>query len=607
MCGIVGYIGPHQASDVLLSGLQRLEYRGYDSAGVAIFSGEKLQLRRAVGKLINLSRALKAEPAPGQVGIGHTRWATHGRPSEANAHPHRVGEVTVVHNGIIENHTELRAELQMAGAEFSSETDSEIFAHLIAREVEKGVALFDAMNSALSRVHGSYALVVFSAAHPDQLVAARQGSPMVIGEGEGENFLASDVAAILSYTRRVRFLEEGDRVRMSAGAVEIFDAAGASVERPLREINWSPAQAEKGGYKHFMLKEIFEQPAAVGDTLSGRLRSDRPLLEELNLSDERLQKLRRVQICACGTAWHAGLVGRRFLEELLRIPVTVDLASEFRYQMPVVDEETLFIVVSQSGETADSYAALLEAKRLGAWSVSVCNVLESSIARNSDAVLYTHAGPEISVASTKAFVTQLAALKLLALALAERLGRLSAEARQAELEALAQLPRFLQRGLEERDAIRVVARQLTSARHCLFLGRGAMHPIALEGALKLKEISYIHAEGYAAGEMKHGPIALIDEEMPVVVIIPRDQHYEKSLSNLQEVRARGGRVIAIGTAGDEGLRTQAETCLWIPEAPEALLPFLATLPLQLLAYDVADLKGTDVDQPRNLAKSVTVE
>ena len=306
MCGIVGYIGPHQASDVLLSGLQRLEYRGYDSAGVAIFSGEELQLRRAVGKLINLSRALKVEPALGQVGIGHTRWATHGRPSEANAHPHRVGDVTVVHNGIIENHTELRTELQVAGAEFSSETDSEIFAHLIAREVEKGVELFDAMNSALGRVHGSYALVVFSAAHPDQLVAARQGSPMVIGEGEGENFLASDVAAILSYTRRVRFLEEGDRVRMSTGAVEIFDAAGAPAERPLREINWSPAQAEKGGYKHFMLKEIFEQPAAVGDTLSGRLRSDRPLLEELNLSDERLQKLRRVQICACGTAWHAG-------------------------------------------------------------------------------------------------------------------------------------------------------------------------------------------------------------------------------------------------------------------------------------------------------------
>jgi glucosamine--fructose-6-phosphate aminotransferase (isomerizing) len=616
MCGIVGYVGPLEAHEVLMEGLSRLEYRGYDSAGVAVLgAGEEaeraLQVRRAVGKLRNLRALLSAEPVRGGTGIGHTRWATHGSPTELNAHPHTSGPVTVVHNGIIENHLELKAQLRSRGVSFTSDTDTEVFSHLISERLDTSDpnGLFKAAQSALAEVRGSYAFVVLSTHFPGQLFVARQGSPMVLGVGEGERFVASDVSALISYTRDVIFLEEGDRALITAEGHQVFTPEGEAVTREVKRVQWSPAQAEKGGYKHFMLKEIFEQPRALIDTCAGRLNVARGRVElpEVSLDAERLKRLKRVYICACGTAWHAGLVGRRALERALRVPVEVDLASEFRYRDPIVDEDTLMVVVSQSGETADTYAALLEAKRLGAYVISVCNVMESSIARASDDVLYTHAGPEISVASTKAFSTQVVALQLLATHLGVTLGRVSEAQAQADVDALAQLPRLVEEALVRRDEVREVAKSLLNVNHCLYLGRGAQHPIALEGALKLKEISYIHAEGYAAGEMKHGPIALIDEQMPVVVVCPRDTHYEKTLSNLQEVRARGGRVIALGTEGDEELASQVDEVLWLPAAPEQVLPALCTIPLQLLAYDVADLRGTDVDQPRNLAKSVTVE
>lgn len=612
MCGIVGYVGAQEAHEILMGGLSKLEYRGYDSAGVAVVSPEgSLEVRRAVGKLRNLSALLTTSPVRGGVGIGHTRWATHGRPTEANAHPHTSGSVTVVHNGIIENHLELKQGLIERGVSFSSETDTEVFSHLIAERLEPSApdALLSATQSALGEIRGSYAFVVLSTERPGEIFVARQGSPMVLGIGEGEHFIASDVSALISYTRDVIFLEEGDHALITADEVRIFDHLGQAQSREVRRVQWSPSQAERGGYKHFMLKEIFEQPRALLDTCAGRLNLTQGVAElpELKLSAERLAQVNRVYLCACGTAWHAGLVGRRALEAALRVPVEVDLASEFRYREPVVDERTLMIVVSQSGETADTYAALMEAKRLGAYTLSVCNVMESSIARSSDDVIYTHAGPEISVASTKAFTTQVVTLQLLSLVLGRLSGRLGSGLIQEQVEALSQLPRLLESCLKGRDELREVAQRLKKAEHCLYLGRGALHPIALEGALKLKEISYIHAEGYAAGEMKHGPIALIDEEMPVVVVCPRDRHYEKTLSNLQEVRARGGQVIAIATEGDEEITAQVDAVLWIPEAHELLIPTLATIPLQLLAYDIADLRGTDVDQPRNLAKSVTVE
>lgn len=615
MCGIVGYVGHSEASEVLLSGLTRLEYRGYDSAGIAVLdtshSSPTLQIRRSVGKLRSLKERLSKEAVNGQIGIGHTRWATHGRPSEANAHPHTSGTVTVVHNGIIENHLELKNALKSRGVIFHSETDTEVFSHLISERIDSSHpdGLLNACQSALNEVRGSYAFVVMCSDFPQQIFVARQGSPMVLGIGEGENFIGSDVSALLSYTRDVIFLEEGDRALITAQDYSIYTQEGAPAERRVSRVQWTPAQAEKGGFKHFMLKEIFEQPRAVIDTCTGRLthQDGQMGLAELSLTPSRLSEFTRIYICACGTAWHAGLVAKRELERHTRIPVEVDLASEFRYRDPIVDERTLMIVVSQSGETADTYAALLEAKRRGAYTLSICNVMESSIARACDDVIYTHAGPEISVASTKAFSTQVVALKLLALHLGAHLGRVSPERYQEEIEAISTLPRLLEEQLQTRESIREVAKSLIHAQHCLFLGRGPQYPIALEGALKLKEISYIHAEGYAAGEMKHGPIALIDEDMPIIVICPRDQHYEKTLSNLQEVRARGGRVIAMGTEGDEELVKQSDEVIWLPDAPETLLPLLATLPLQLLAYDVADLKGTDVDQPRNLAKSVTVE
>ncbi|MEZ4473141.1 MAG: glutamine--fructose-6-phosphate transaminase (isomerizing) [bacterium] len=609
MCGIVGYVGPRQVADILFGGLERLEYRGYDSAGLAVFDGQATRVVRSVGKLANLATALKQRPLVGTVGIGHTRWATHGRPSEENAHPHTAGPITVVHNGIIENHLALRAALQSRGHVFQSETDTEIFSHFIREKVDAGLDLEAAVRSVLQEVEGAYAIVVLSAVEPDKLVAAKNASPMVVGLGEGEMYLASDVPALLSHTRRVIFMHEEEMAILSREGVRLTTLDGTPVERAPTQITWTPSQAEKGGYKHFMLKEIHEQPRALADTMRGRisLETGDVLLEDVHLSAADIAALRRIVIVACGTAWHAAMTGRRCIEEATRIPVDVDLASEFRYRDPIIDAQTLFIAVSQSGETADTLAALKEAKRRGARVLSVCNVIGSSIARESDDLIYTHAGPEIGVASTKAFMTQMMALQLLALHLGRRLGRLDPDTMRTRLEALLQIPGDVERALAEEPAVLAVARTCLHARDMLYLGRGVNHAIALEGALKLKEISYIHAEGYAAGEMKHGPIALIDEDMPVVVITPQGSHYDKTASNLQEARARLGRVIAVATEGDAQIEPFADAILRVPAVPEALQPFVTTVPLQLLAYHVADLKGTDVDQPRNLAKSVTVE
>jgi glucosamine--fructose-6-phosphate aminotransferase (isomerizing) len=611
MCGIVGYIGHNECSDILLSGLERLEYRGYDSAGLAVFDGEATRVLRSVGKLRNLASALKETPLRGTVGIGHTRWATHGRPSEENAHPHTAGPVTVVHNGIIENHLELRGALQARGHVFKSETDTEIFSHFIREKVDAGLSLEAAVRAVVSEIEGSYAIAVFSAAEPEKLVAAKNASPLVIGLGEGEQYLASDVPALLAHTRRMIFLEEGELAVLTRDGVALSNLAGEPVERAAKTITWSLSQAEKGGYKHFMLKEIHEQPRALVDTLRGRmsLETGQVHLEDVNLTDEDIRGITKIFISACGTAWHAGLVAKTLIESVTRIPVEVDLASEFRYRDPIVPEGTLFIAVSQSGETADTLAAMKEARERGARILCVTNVMESSVARFSDDVVYTHAGPEIAVASTKAFTTQVFALELVALFLARRLGRLDEAQTRAHLDALAHIPGVIERMLEEgcADAVEAISRRYVGARDFLFLGRGVNYPIALEGSLKLKEISYIHAEGYAAGEMKHGPIALIDEEMPVVVIAPRGAHYEKVASNLQETKARKGKVIAMVTEGDHALDDIADDVITVPDVSERLQPFVTTIPLQLLAYHIADLKGTDVDQPRNLAKSVTVE
>ncbi len=609
MCGIVGYIGGRESAGILLGGLRRLEYRGYDSAGLAVFDGEATRVVRSVGKLINLETELRASPLHGSLGIGHTRWATHGRPSEQNAHPHTAGPVTVVHNGIVENHLALRAALEARGHVFKSETDTEIFSHFIREKVDGGADLEAAVRAVVGEVEGSYAVVVMSTTEPDKLVAAKNASPLVVGVGAGEMFLASDIPALLDHTREVLFLHEGEMVVLTRDGMRVTDLDGAPIERPTKHITWTPSQAEKGGYKHFMLKEIHEQPRALADTLRGRISLEQGdvHLEDVHLDADDIARIERIVVTACGTAWHAGLVGKRFIEEAARIPTEVDLASEFRYRDPLVDDRTLFIAVSQSGETADTLAALNEAKRRGARVLSICNVIESSIARASDDIVYTHAGPEIGVASTKAFVTQMLGLQLFALYLGRRRGTMTPDAVRARLGELVQLPVVIERMLTDVAPVEAVARKYMHARDFLFLGRGVNHPIALEGALKLKEISYIHAEGYAAGEMKHGPIALIDEQMPVVVITPLGAHYEKTASNLQETRARQGRVVAIASEGDDAITAQADDVLRVPVVDEQLQPFVTTIPLQLLAYYVADLKGTDVDQPRNLAKSVTVE
>ena len=609
MCGIVGYLGHQEASPIILDGLRRLEYRGYDSAGIATLNGGGIRMSRAEGKLANLEQRLKDDPLTGSRGIGHTRWATHGRPSEINAHPHQAGSIVVVHNGIIENYLLLKERLKQSGHTFSSETDTEIIAHLIEEHYKSGLGFEAAVRQALSEVEGAYAVAVLCEAEPDCLIAAKQGSPLVVGRGEGEYFVASDIPAMLSHTRQMVFLEDGEVVIFTPQGVTYSDLAGTPLEKVEKTITWSPLMAEKGGYKHFMLKEIYEQPRAIADTIAGRLREGEEgiYLEGLTLDDEQLAGIEKIFLIACGTSWHAALVGKFYLEKHCRIPVEVDIASEFRYRDPIINDKTLTILISQSGETADTLAALREARGKGGKALCICNVVESSIARESDGVIYTHAGPEIGVASTKAFTTQLVALLLFALRLGRVRKTLSAEDCQKKVLALLTLPRLLEKSLELDEAIEAIAPELSAAHDFLYLGRGNQYPIALEGALKLKEISYIHAEGYPAGEMKHGPIALIDEQLPVVVIVPENPTYDKVVSNMEEVRARGGRVIVVTSGRGATLTDHCESLFCLPEADDDLMPILASVPMQLLAYHVAVYKGTDVDQPRNLAKSVTVE
>ncbi len=610
MCGIVGYVGPRPAAPILLDGLRKLEYRGYDSAGLAVHDGEQIEIVRAVGKLDNLARALDARPLAGSTGLGHTRWATHGRPSEPNAHPHAAGEVAVVHNGIIENHLELKHALEQGGVKFLSDTDTEIAAHLISRALERDKrGLFAAVRSALSEVRGAYALAVICKSQPDRLVVAKSASPLVLGLGDGETLCGSDIPALLGHTRRMLFLEDGEMAELTAAGARIETLDGKPVAREPKRIDWSPVQAEKGGYKHFMLKEIFEQPRAVEDTLRGRivLEEGDVVDAEIGLDGDTARAIDRVVLMACGTSYHASLAGRYWIEQLARVPAHAELASEVRYREPVFTKNDLVVAVSQSGETADTLAAVRAAREAGAHVLAVANVLDSAIPRASHGALYTHAGPEIGVASTKCFTTQLVALLLLAVHLGRRRGTLDAGRAREVLQALVEAPNEMRDALDNKDAALEVARAWQHTSHMLFLGRGLGYPIALEGALKLKEISYAHAEGYAAGEMKHGPIALIDANMPVVVVMPKDAQYEKTLSNVQEVRARDGQVVAVITRGDEQAKKLAQFTLELPPVPEVVAPLLTVLPLQLLAYYFADLKGTDVDQPRNLAKTVTVE
>jgi glucosamine--fructose-6-phosphate aminotransferase (isomerizing) len=609
MCGIIGYLGPQEAMPIILDGLKRLEYRGYDSAGMAVLNGGGLAIRRSVGKLLELEKVLRHDPLSGQVGIGHTRWATHGRPSETNAHPHMVGSIAVVHNGIIENYLELKEGLIKEGHRFASETDTEIVSHLVVKYLNQGADYLKAVGLTLEAIRGSYALVIVNANEPRMLVAARKESPLILGLGEGEYFLASDIPAILPYTRRVIFLEDHDLVVVKDGEYLILDQDGQRLERPVNHITWSPAMAEKAGYKHFMQKEIFEQPRALIDTFRGRIDPDlgEVVLPEVTLDAQAVKKLKKVFLVACGTSYHAAMVGKLLIEGLCRIPVEVELGSEFRYRNPLVDANTLLIPISQSGETADTRAGLSAGKALGAKSLAIVNAVGSSIAREADSVFYTHAGPEIGVASTKAFTTQLVALYLIALFLARQLDRLPpAEVRQ-RLSDLLKLPTWVQETLDQDHEIREIARRYMEAHNFLYLGRGLHYPIALEGALKLKEISYIHAEGYAAGEMKHGPIALIDREMPVMVLATRSPVLEKIQGNIEEVAARGGRLLALTEADNYQVQERVESVIPVPSVPLEVSPIVLVAPLQLLAYHVADLRGTDVDQPRNLAKSVTVE
>jgi glucosamine--fructose-6-phosphate aminotransferase (isomerizing) len=610
MCGIVGYVGKQPCAAILVDGLRRLEYRGYDSAGLAVHDGKQLKLVRAVGKLRELEKALAAAPLTGTTGIGHTRWATHGRVSEANAHPHVAGDVAVIHNGIIENHMALRAELERGGARMQSDTDTEIIAHLIDVELRAGKALDAAVRAALTRVEGAYAIAVASAKDPQLLVVAKNASPLVLGLGEGETFCGSDIPALLPYTRRMIVMEDGQLAVLREDGVQLSTLAGVPVEPVVRTIDWSPAMAEKSGYKHFMLKEIFEQPRAIEDTLRGRLDRERGDVDgsELGLGEADARAVQRVYLVACGTSHHAAMIGRTYFERLARIQAQVELASEFRARDPVVGKGDLVIAISQSGETLDTLMAAKLAKERGARVLALANVMGSAIPRMADGELYTRAGPEIGVASTKAFTTQIVALLMLAMYVGRRRDVLPAERTRELVEELARLPHLMRDVLAgTRQLVASLARRHLEARDVLFLGRGLSFPIALEGALKLKEISYVHAEGYAAGEMKHGPIALIDEHVPVVVIVPRDEVHDKSMSNLQEAKARGGVIVAIATEGDQDAHTLSGEVVEVPDADPVLTPLLTVLPLQLYAYYVADLKGTDVDQPRNLAKVVTVE
>jgi glucosamine--fructose-6-phosphate aminotransferase (isomerizing) len=614
MCGIIGYIGPKDVVPILIDGLRRLEYRGYDSAGVAVVHDGEVELRRSAGKLSRLEDVITLNPLSGDYGVGHTRWATHGRPTEENAHPHRdcTGKIVVVHNGIIENYLDLKHQLQQQGHRFVTETDTEIVAHLVEREM-KDDGLENAVRRALMLMRGLFALVLISADDPEKIVTVRNGPPIVLGLGENEFFVASDIPAILSHTRDVVFLGDEEMAVVTATGVAFTDFFGRPVSKATQRVLWDPIMAEKAGYKHFMLKEIFEQPTAARETILGRVSQDsgRVFLEEMKISDADLRAIQRLTILACGTSWHAALIGKYLLERLAQIPVEVDYGSEYRYRDPIVPPHTLAIVITQSGETADTLAALREAKGRGACSIAICNVVGSMATRETEGTIYTHAGPEIGVASTKAFTSQLVALYLLGLRLGQVRGVLSMEASKPHIDALLQLPHLLDETLKLAPEIEEIAARFYSRTDFLYVGRGINYPIALEGALKLKEISYIHAEGYPAGEMKHGPIALIDEQMPVVTLAPHDQVFEKMIGNMQEAKARGGSVVALTTRGDTKLATildrTRDYILEVPPAPDLITPIVLVLPLQLLAYDIAVRRGCDVDQPRNLAKSVTVE
>jgi glucosamine--fructose-6-phosphate aminotransferase (isomerizing) len=621
MCGIVGYIGPKKVVPVIIEGLRKLEYRGYDSAGIAVVNrAGKIEIRRAPGKLRNLEEVIEKNPLEGTYGIGHTRWATHGRPTEENAHPHRdcSGEIVVVHNGIIENYLELKEQLQAEGHKFATETDTEIVAHLVEKNSQGGVPLEEAVRRSLKELRGIYALVFISARDPQKIVAARMGPPSVIGLGEGEYFVASDIPALLAHTREIFFLGDGDIAILTQAGVRVMDHDGNPVKRPAHHVSWDPIMAEKGGYKHFMQKEIFEQPRAVRDTLLGRISQDtgKIFLGDMQITGEQFRTFQSVRIVACGTSWHSGLAGKFMIERLARLPVEVDYGSEYRYRDPIVDSRTLTVCISQSGETADTLAAQRESKLKGSPTLAICNVMGSMITREAAGTILTHAGPEIGVASTKAFTSQLTALLLLAIHLGELRGKLSPDGAKALLQEFTKIPHKIETALQPDAAgfYENLARLFFRYTDFLFLGRGIHYPIALEGALKLKEISYIHAEGYPAGEMKHGPNALIDENLPVVVLATRDDsdpdsvtRYEKSVSNIKEVKARDGIVIAIVTAGDHLAREASDHIIELPPAPELLAPLLEIIPLQLLAYHIAVRLGCDVDQPRNLAKSVTVE
>ncbi|HVF21562.1 MAG TPA: glutamine--fructose-6-phosphate transaminase (isomerizing) [Pyrinomonadaceae bacterium] len=620
MCGIVGYVGNKQVVPLIIDGLRKLEYRGYDSAGIAVVNeGHELEIRRAEGKLRNLEETIRLSPLDGTYGIGHTRWATHGRPTEENAHPHRdcTGRVVVVHNGIIENYLQLKERLRKSDHRFVTETDTEIMAHLIEEYLRKSSNFEQAVRSAVSELRGIFALSIINADEPDTIIAVRQGPPVVIGLGDREFFVASDIPPILQHTRDVFFLGDGEIAIINKDAVRVTDFEGNSVQPAIQRITWDPIMAEKGGFKHFMLKEIYEQPRSVRDTVQGRISLDtgRVFLDEMNnITEADFKRFSSIKIAACGTSWHAGLAGKYMIEQLARVPVDVDYASEFRYRDPVMDEDTLLLVISQSGETADTIAALREAKELGAKVLAICNVQGSMIVREADGTILTHAGPEIGVASTKAFTGQMIALYLLGLYLGQLRGALSEDKARFHAQELAELPVKLEHLLNDSDGIEELSKEFFRSTDFLYLGRGINFPVALEGALKLKEISYIHAEGYPAGEMKHGPNALIDERLPVLFINTREEgnraselRYEKTHSNIVEVKAREGIVISVLTEGDSISSVVSDHIIEIPPASDLLSPILSIIPLQLLAYHIAVRRGCDVDQPRNLAKSVTVE
>jgi glucosamine--fructose-6-phosphate aminotransferase (isomerizing) len=620
MCGIVGYVGNKQVVPVIIDGLRKLEYRGYDSAGIAVVDENRtLSIRRAEGKLRNLEEAIRLSPLDGTYGIGHTRWATHGRPTEENAHPHRdqSGKVIVVHNGIIENYLQLKKRMEDVGSVFKTETDTEVVAHLVGHYIEsEGLSLEMAVRKTVLELRGIFALSIISVDEPDTIIAVREGPPVVIGLGDGEFFVASDIPAILQHTRDIFFLGDREIAVLTRDSVRVTDFYGNVVEPKQQRITWDPIAAEKGGFKHFMLKEIYEQPRAVRDTVQGRVSLDtgKIYLDQMDITESDFQSITSIKIAACGTSWHAGIAGKYMLEQLTRVPVEVDYASEFRYRDPVLNENTLLVVISQSGETADTIAALREAKKQGCKVLAICNVQGSMITREADGTILTHAGPEIGVASTKAFTSQMIALYLFALYLGQVRGKLDEEQSKFHAQQLAELPVKIEHLLNDSDSIEELAKELHRSTDFLYLGRGISFPVALEGALKLKEISYIHAEGYPAGEMKHGPNALIDEKLPVVIINTREEgnklselRYEKTHSNIVEVHAREGVIVTVVTEGDDMSARVSNHVISIPPASDLLAPILAIVPLQLLAYHIAVRRGCDVDQPRNLAKSVTVE